>query len=156
MSVLEIDDLAIYYEAYGSGPAILIPWCNFAWSSLDLESFTRLYTVVLASPRGFGNSPRVAAGYAADTIRTDMEAVLDHLGIEQYVAFGYSMTGSVAAWLAHDNPRVQAVISGGFPMVTSYAALLPYIQANRAETQQDPKRWEAMTGKFDGSSDLRV
>jgi len=147
--VLVVDEVAVSYEVHGAGPAILIPWCNFAWSSLTLDLLTKGYTVVIASPRGFGNSDRVSAGYTADTIRTDLEAVLDHVGIEQYAAFGYSMTGSVAPWLAQDNPRVRAVVSGGFPISTSYAALLPYIEANRAETQREPDRWATMTRKFD-------
>jgi len=69
--------------------------------------------------------------------------------VEEYVAFGYSMTGSVAPWLAHGNPRVRAVVSGGFPTVSSYASLLPYIEANLAETKQDPDRWATMTRKYD-------
>ena len=149
MSVLKVDGLSLSYEVHGAGPAIVIPWCNFAWDALDLGLLAQDHTVVVASPRGFGNSQRTDARYDASTIRTDLEAVLDHVGIEQYVAFGYSMTGSVAPWLAHDNPRVRAVISGGFPAASSYASLLPYITANRAETRQDALRWAEMTRKFD-------
>jgi pimeloyl-ACP methyl ester carboxylesterase len=149
VSVLEVDGLTLSYEVYGAGPAIGIPWCNFAWHALDLGLLTAAYTVVVASPRGFGNSERVGSGYDASTICTDLEAVLDHVGIEQYVAFGYSMTGSVAPWLAHDNPRVRAVVSGGFPTASSYGGVLPYITANLAETQQDPVRWAEMSRKFD-------
>lgn len=74
------------------------------------------------------------------------------MGVQEYAALGYSMTGSVAPWLAHRNPRVQAVVSGGFPSVTSYASLLPYIEANRAETKQDAVRWANMTRKFDADA----
>lgn len=147
--MLVIDHLAIYYEVHGTGPVILVPWCNFAWSSLDLDLFTDRYTVVVASPLGFGHSDRISVAYQARTIRSDLEAVLDHLGIEQYVAFGYSMTGSVAPWLAHENPRVRAVISGGFPTAASYDSVLPYIEANRAETQRNAGAWSTMTSKFD-------
>ena len=62
VSVLKIDGLTLSYEMYGAGPAIVIPWCNFAWDALDLAPLTRAYTVVVASPRGFGTSERVAAG----------------------------------------------------------------------------------------------
>ncbi|MGH3599108.1 MAG: alpha/beta fold hydrolase [Pseudonocardiaceae bacterium] len=149
MSVLVVDDLRLHYEVRGHGPLILVPWCNFPWASLDVDLLADGYTVVIASPRGFGDSDRVSAGYQAGTIRADLEAVLDHLGVDEYIAFGYSMTGSVAPWLGHGNPRVRAVVSGGFPTTASYGSLLPYIERNRAETVQDPDRWATMTRKFD-------
>ena len=64
------------------------------------------------------------------------------------------MTGSVAPWLAHQNPRVRAVVSGGFASSSSYAGLLPYITANRAETQLDPVRWVEMTRNFDPDAEV--
>lgn len=154
MPKLEIDGLAIHYESRGSGPAILIPWCNFPWSSLDVGLLAAHYTVVIASPRGFGESDRTATGYSAATIRSDLEAVLDHLGVDEYVAFGYSMTGAVAPWLGHANPRVRAVVSGGFPTATSYSKVLPYIINNLSDTRKDPARWRAMTTKFDPDAPL--
>lgn len=138
MSVLVVDDVDLHYEVHGQGPAILIPRCNFGWASLDVDLLTDRYTVVIASPRGFGESDRVTAGYDACTMRTDLEAVLDHLGVEEYIAFGYSMTASIAPWLAHGNPRVQAVVSGGFPTVMSYASVLACIETNCAEMKQAP------------------
>jgi len=150
MSVVVVDGLAIYYETYGEGvPAVLIPRCNFAWSALDLAVLTGDYTVVIASPRGFGESDRTEGPYTAASIKSDLEAVPDHVGVGEYVSFGYSMTGSVAPWLAHENPRVRAVISGGFPIATAYTNVLPYISANRADTFKDPRRWQTMTEKFD-------
>jgi pimeloyl-ACP methyl ester carboxylesterase len=119
MPVLSVDGVTISYEVHGTGPAMLIPRCNFAWSSLDLSAFVDDYTVVIASPRGFGNSERLARGYTVETIRSDLEAVIRHLDFEDYIVLGYSMTGSVAPWMAHNNPRVRAVVSGGFPTPTS-------------------------------------
>ena len=73
-----VDGLAIHYETYGEGvPAVLIPRCNFAWSALDLAVLTGDYTVVIASPRGFGESERTEGPYTAASIKSDLEAVLD-------------------------------------------------------------------------------
>jgi pimeloyl-ACP methyl ester carboxylesterase len=146
---LEIDGLAIHYESRGSGPAILIPRCNFPWSSLDVGLLAAHYTVVIASPRGFGESDRTATGYSAATIRSDLETVLDHLGVDKYVAFGYSMTGAIAPWLGHANPRVRAVVSGGFPTATSYSKVLPLIISNQSDTRKDPALWTATTTECD-------
>lgn len=150
MSVVEVDGLALHFETFGTGaPAVLIPECNFDWSALDTAFLARDYTVVIASPRGFGASARTEGPYSAATIKSDLEAVLDHVGVGHYVTFGYSMTGTVAAWLAHENPRVRAVVAGGFPIASSYVAVLPYIQANQADAAKDPRRWQAMAQKSD-------
>jgi len=79
MSVLVVDDLRLHYEVHGTGPVIVIPRCNFPWASLEISLLADGYTVVIASPRGFGESDRVSTGYDAGTIRSDLEAVLDHL-----------------------------------------------------------------------------
>lgn len=146
---LLVDDRKVYFDAHGRGPALLIPWCNFAWDSLDLDLLTSSYTVVIASPRGFGNSDRMPGGYAAPNIRRDLEAVLDSVGVGEYITFGYSLSGSIAAWLAHENPRVRAVVSGGFPITTSYHSVLPRMEANLAAAQGDAAEWEAMNRQLD-------
>lgn len=73
--VLKAEGLSIRYEVHGSGPAVGIPWCNFAGSPLDLRCLTSDYTVVIASPRGFGGGEGDRSGYRAATIRSDLEAV---------------------------------------------------------------------------------
>ena len=64
-----------------------------------------------------------AGGYSAKQITGDIERVLDHLDIGSYAAFGYSLNGAVASSLALGNPRVKAVVCGGFPTAGSYAGV---------------------------------
>ena len=63
MTTLARDGLELRYEVHGgSGPALLLPQLNFSWPDyLDLGPFTERFTVVSASPRGFGRSDRLDA-----------------------------------------------------------------------------------------------
>jgi hypothetical protein len=46
-----------------------------------------------------------------------------------FSVFGYSFTGAFALWLAHLTGRVDAVVSGDFPIAGDYSPLYPEIQA---------------------------
>ena len=59
------------------------------------------------------------------------------------------MTGAIAPWLGHANPRVRAVVSGGFPTATSYSKVLPLIINNLSDTRKDPALWTATTTECD-------
>jgi pimeloyl-ACP methyl ester carboxylesterase len=51
------DGLQLRYEVTGSGPALLLPAFNFRWGDyLDIGLPGGRFTVVTASPRGFGGS----------------------------------------------------------------------------------------------------
>ena len=145
---MDVQGVSLSYEVHGAGPCVVVPRCNVGWDDVDLGSLTD-WTVVVVSPRGFGASDRPGWAYDAGTVRTDVEAVLDHLGIQQYAALGYSMTGAVAAWLAHDNPRVRAVVCGGFPAASSYARVLPHVVENHREAERDGARWAEVTQEYD-------
>jgi pimeloyl-ACP methyl ester carboxylesterase len=57
MATLIRDDLDLRYEVTGAGPALLLPAFNFRWGDyLDVGLLTGRFTVVTASPRGFGAS----------------------------------------------------------------------------------------------------
>jgi hypothetical protein len=79
--------------------------------------------VVTAGPRGFGASGRLtsAAGCRVADLASDLVALVE--------AAGFSFTGAFAPWLAHLTGRVDAVVSGGFPIAGDYSPLYPEIQA---------------------------
>ena len=76
-------------------------------------------------PRGFGASGRLtaAAGYRVTDLASNLVAVMEAAGFERFSVFGYSFTGAFAPWLAHLTGRVDAVVSGGFPIAGDYSAL---------------------------------
>lgn len=89
----------IYWRSAGAGPVVVVPRLNVDWTQVDLAALEARFTVVVVSPRGFGPSER-PGGYSGARFLADVARVLDHLGVVDYAAFGYSMSGVMAARLA--------------------------------------------------------
>lgn len=109
----------IHYEVRGSGPAIVF----YHGFGSDLSSWSayadRLesdYRCVLLDARASGRSdkPREVAAYAVERKAADALVVMDALGIEKAVFWGYSMGGGVG-WGAvrYARERFDAIIIGG-------------------------------------------
>ena len=71
--------------------------------------------IVAVDARGHGRSekPHEPAAYADGAMVRDVQALLDHLGIEEVDAFGYSMGAIVTAGLLGAEPRVRSAVLGG-------------------------------------------
>lgn len=156
MATLAHDGLELRYEVTGAGPALLLPHFNFSWELLNLGPFTERFTVVVASPRGFAGSSRLAAdaSYRMTDLAGDLVAVVKSAGFERFSVFGYSFTGAFAPWLAHLTNRVDAVVSGGFPIVGSYSYLQQDIQDRSTATRSDPAAWADLQSRFDDRAGL--
>ena len=108
------------------------------------------FTVVAVSPRGFLDSGRLAdAAYSGEQVIGDIERVLDHLGVGPYAALGYSLNGAVASCLALYDPRVRAVVCGGFPTAASYAGLAASRREQLAARRSDPQAWAETVAALD-------
>ena len=157
VATLTLDGLDLRYEVTGSGPALLLPGFNFRWGDyLDISLLAGRFTVVTASPRGFGVSDRLpaAAGYLVADLASDLVAVMEAAGFERFSVLGYSFTGAFGPWLAHLTDRVDAVVSGGFPIAGDYSPLYPEIQALSAAAELDPAAWADLTSRFDNRAAL--
>lgn len=142
MPSMSINDVPIHFHRHGVGPVVVVPECNVGWSAYHLEPLLERFTIVAVSPRGFMGSGRLEAGaYSAKQVTGDIERVLDHLDIGPYAALGYSLNGAVASSLALGNPRVKAVVCGGFPTAGSYAGVARSRREQFAERQRDPTLW---------------
>lgn len=138
------------HEVRGAGPAVVLPQCNVDWAAYPLRALVERFTVVAVSPRGFMRAGWLPPdAYSAGQLTGDIERVLDDLGIGSYAALGYSLNGAVASYLAIDNPRVRAVVCGGFPTAASYAGLAATRSAQVAEWQRDPQVWAETLAAFD-------
>jgi len=142
MPSVTVDGVPISYQRHGAGPVVVVPECNVEWSEYGLAPLLERFTIVAVSPRGFMRSGRLAAAaYSSAQTTGDIDRVLDHLGIGLYAAFGYSLNGAVASCLALGNPRVRAVVCGGFPTGGSYAGQAQSRREQLAERQRDPQVW---------------
>lgn len=153
MAALVRDGLELQYEVRGgSGPGLLLPYVNFSWPEvLDLAPFTERFTVVTASPRGFAKSGRLAADvdYQAGDLADDLVAMMEAAGFERFSVLGYSFSGVFAPWIAKLTGRVDAVVSGGFPIAGDYAYLWPDIQRWTEEAKADSEAWAYLDTHFD-------
>jgi pimeloyl-ACP methyl ester carboxylesterase len=152
------DGLDLHYEVTGSGPALLLPKFNYVrWDDyLDVGLLAGRFTVVTASPRGFAASSRLAADgdYRVADLAGDLAAVMEAAGFGRFSVFGYSFTGAFAPWLAHLTDRVDAVVSGGFPVVGDYSPLYPEIRCRSEAARSDPAAWRVLASRFDNRAGL--
>ncbi len=150
MPVLALDGVALAYTRRGSGPVLVVPEGNLGVDAYALEPYLDRFTVVAVAPRGFQGSGRLAPdAYSAVRVVSDIRTVLDHLGVERYAALGYSLNGAMASYLALDDPRVQAVVCGGFPTTASYAGLAESRRVQMEERRRDPEVWAETVAALD-------
>ncbi len=114
--------IEIYYEDHGSGrPIVLIhgyPLNSDSWEHQERALLETGYRVIRYDRRGFGNSSRPTTGYDYDTFASDLNALLEHLGLDDLALAGFSMgTGEVTRYLGtYGSARVrQAVLFGAIP-----------------------------------------
>jgi pimeloyl-ACP methyl ester carboxylesterase len=116
-----------------------------------IDALSERFAVVLASPRGYQASTRLpeTQAYDTDLLVADLLAVCDHAGLERFSVLGYSLTAAMAAWLACEATRVEAVIVGGFPLLGSYESVFRRAQHKAAELTRDESAAEVQGREFD-------
>src|SRR3954467_1268613 len=102
--------MEIHYEDHGSGdPIVLIhgyPLDGNSWERQERALLAEGYRVISYDRRGFGRSSQPTVGYDYDTFAADLNALLEHLELEDVVLAGFSMgTGEVVRYLGTYGPR---------------------------------------------------
>jgi non-heme chloroperoxidase len=115
-------DIKIYYEDHGSGhPVVLIhgyPLNGRSWERQERDLLAAGYRCINYDRRGFGLSSQPTTGYDYDTFAADLNALLDHLALDEVDLVGFSMgTGEVTRYLGkYGSGRVRkAVLLGAIP-----------------------------------------
>jgi class 3 adenylate cyclase/pimeloyl-ACP methyl ester carboxylesterase len=113
------DGVNIAYSYAGSGPPLLVVpgWTthlNYFWEepiSLLFGPLTDFVTVITYDKHGCGLSDRDRTVFTMETERYDVEALVDHLGLESFDLMGISEGGTVAADFAAVHPgRVDRLV----------------------------------------------
>jgi non-heme chloroperoxidase len=114
--------IEIHYEDHGSGrPLVLIhgyPLNGNSWEHQEQALLHAGYRVISYDRRGFGRSSQPTVGYDYDTFAADLNALVEHLDLNDLVLVGFSMgTGEVTRYLArYGSGRVRkAVLLGVIP-----------------------------------------
>jgi len=114
--------IEIHYEDHGSGqPIVLIhgyPLNGASWEKQERVLLQAGYRVITYDRRGFGKSSQPTVGYDYDTFAADLNALLEHLDVDNAVLVGFSMgSGEVVRYLgAYGSGRIaKAVLLGAIP-----------------------------------------
>src|SRR6059058_2533610 len=114
--------IEIHYEDHGSGPPVVLihgyPLNGNSWERQERELLASGRRVITYDRRGFGRSSQPAVGYDYDTFAADLNALLEHLDLNDVVLVGFSMgTGEVTRYLStYGSARVaKAVLMGTIP-----------------------------------------
>lgn len=123
------DGVHIAYAVHGSGPPLVIAACwlshlQFDWQSPVWRHFLvdlgKVATVIRYDERGFGLSDREVHDHSLASRLADLEAVVEHAGVDRFALMGMSQGGPVTIEYAHRHPeRVSRLIFYG-----SYAGAL--------------------------------
>jgi pimeloyl-ACP methyl ester carboxylesterase/DNA-binding CsgD family transcriptional regulator len=123
------DGVRIAYARHGSGPPLVIAACWLSHLQYDWESpvwrhfvaeLGEVATIVRYDERGHGMSDWDVDDYSLDARVADLEAVVDHAGLDRFALMAMSQGGPVAITYAVRHPeRVSRLMFYG-----SYAAAL--------------------------------
>jgi non-heme chloroperoxidase len=115
-------NIDIYYEDHGEGqPVVLIhgyPLDGRSWEKQHRLLLNAGYRVIAYDRRGFGNSSHPTVGFDYDTFAADLNALIEHLDLNDIVLAGFSMgTGEVTRYLGtYGSSRVRkAALLGAIP-----------------------------------------
>src|SRR3954468_9750810 len=114
--------IELHYEDHGEGqPVVLIhgyPLNGRSWERQERALLAAGSRAINYDRRGFGLSSQPTTGYDYDTFAADLNALLDHLALDEVDLVGFSMgTGEVTRYLAkYGSGRVRkAALLGAIP-----------------------------------------
>jgi len=100
----DINGTQLYYEVAGAGHPLVLIHAGITdhrlWDDQFVD-FARSYRTIRYDLRGFGQSPMPAAPYS---MRDDLRALMDHLGVSRAHIVGLSIGGGIALDFALDYP----------------------------------------------------
>jgi pimeloyl-ACP methyl ester carboxylesterase len=116
MPLINLENIRLYYEEHGRGPALVLAHGNAcgvrSWDP-QLRALADHYRVIVYDGRGHGLSeaPREPSAYSQQHMVDDLWGLMDHLGLDTAALGGLSMGGNVVLNFAFAHPeRVSALI----------------------------------------------
>jgi pimeloyl-ACP methyl ester carboxylesterase len=104
----DVNGINLYYEIHGDGPPLVLLHGGLGATEMFGPALVRLaegHRVIGVDLQGHGRTADVDRPIRLETMADDVEALMDHLGIEQADAVGYSLGGGVAFQLAVRHPQ---------------------------------------------------
>lgn len=119
------DGTQIYYKDWGHGQPVVLshgwPLCSDSWEAQMLHLAGNGFRCIAHDRRGHGRSSQPWNGNEMDTYADDLAQLMEHLGLEKAILFGFSTGGGeVARYIGrHGTARVAkaALISAVPPLM---------------------------------------
>src|SRR4030043_1265968 len=119
------DGVRIAYSMFGAGVPLVYPapWVsNIAFLLEDQttkafwEGVARYFTLIFYDKHGCGHSDRKRTDFALESELFDLETVIEHIGLEEFILFGTSMAGpaSIAYTVRHKEKVKHLVLYGTY------------------------------------------
>lgn len=108
MPLVVVDDIEMYYESRGSGPAlVVIGGLGLEMSELDAlaSQLASRFRVVAFDNRGAGRSSKPRGPYSIEQMAGDVAGLMDRLDLPRAHMLGISMGGRIAMALALAHPE---------------------------------------------------
>jgi pimeloyl-ACP methyl ester carboxylesterase len=111
---VDIGDLRLHAVIGGAGPPLLLihgwPQTWYAWRML-MPTLADDFEVIAIDQRGIGLSDKPRDGYDVGTLASDLAALMDMLGHEQFAVYGTDTGMPIAHALAADYPaRIERLV----------------------------------------------
>ncbi len=152
------DGVTIAYAVHGSGPPLLIDACWLSHLQYDWESpvwrhylteLGKVATVYRFDERGHGLSDRDVFDHGLEARLADLEAVVQHAGLERFDVLAMSQGGPVTAAYAVRHPeQVNRLVFYGSHPGHGVIARPDSEEMNRALNQLIRVGWELPTPEF--------
>jgi pimeloyl-ACP methyl ester carboxylesterase len=155
MPYVTSDDVDVYYEVHGTGPAVLLVHGSgghhAAWWQ-QVAALSGEYTVITVDLRGFGNtrweSDHDARNFPGDIIAV-LDAVADGGGPDKAVLVGQSIGAAAALRAAVARPdRAAGVVLAHSLGGLRHEELTALVKADRAEAEKIPVLDRLLTPQF--------
>jgi 3-oxoadipate enol-lactonase len=117
MPVSRANDVDIWYEVTGAGPAMVFihanPFDHDLWM-YQTAHFSTWFRIISIDIRGYGRSAKVTTPFSLEDMCNDVLGVMDDAGIASAICMGCSVGSGIALLLGLDNPdRFDALILVG-------------------------------------------
>ena len=120
----------------GEGPGFLFAQRKVGWDRMGyVDRLTdRGAKVLVVDPRGYGDSSRSRDGscYSLEAFCDDLLAGADAVGLEQFVAWGYSNTAALAVALACRTDRCVGLVCSGMDPFLDFTVWSAHVEAEVA------------------------
>ncbi len=115
MAKATLNGVEIYYEAEGSGEAVLfLPaswWPSDTWNVGVVPFLSRRFRTIILDCRGTGRSGKPNDGYTVEQFARDGIALLEHLGVPRCHAVGFALGGQIVQAMAIERPDLVATLT---------------------------------------------